>query len=180
MPRSKCLSVRALYTSWDLKDKWELTRQSWEKSVPGSGNSTWESQVRSGTWKTVLMTAATWGGREGSGWETGVTSLEHLLYSLSVCMCVCEWLHLLSILFFNCFHILLYVVIDYLFPLPYHVLLCECTINLSTLLLMGIWVVSSLGMFPIMLLFLYNLLFGCSFLLLLKYHWFTTLCYQRG
>ena len=85
-------------------------------------------------------------------------------------MCVCEWLHLLSILFFNCFHILLYVVIDYLFPLPYHVLLCKCTINLSTLLLMGIWVVSSLGMFPIMLLFLYNLLFGCSFLLLLKYH----------
>lgn len=47
-------------------------------------------------------------------------------------------------LVFNCFHILLYVVRDYLFPLPYHVLLCECTINLSTLLLMGIWVVSSL------------------------------------
>ena len=50
-------------------------------------------------------------------------------------MRVCEWLHLLSILYFNCFHILLYVVIDYLFPLPYHVLLYECTINLSTLLL---------------------------------------------
>ena len=48
-------------------------------------------------------------------------------------------------LVFNFFHILLYVVRDYLFPLPYHVLLCECTINLSTLLLMGIWVVSCLS-----------------------------------
>ena len=66
-------------------------------------------------------------------------------------------------LVFNCFHILLYVVIDYLFPLPYHVLLCECTINSSTLLLIGIWVVSSLGVFPVVLLFLYNLIFGCSF-----------------
>ena len=143
-----------------------------------------KSQVRSGTWKTVLMTAATWGGREGPGWETGVTSLEHLsfilkyiLYSLSVCVWMAPFT---KYLVFNCFHILLYVVIDYLFPLPYHVVLCECTINLSTLLLMGIWVVSSLGVFPMVLLFLYNLLFGCSFLLLLKYHWFTTLYYQRG
>lgn len=64
-------------------------------------------------------------------------------------------------MFFKYFHISLHVVVGHLFSLPYHVALCEwTTICLSILLLMGILVVSSLGVFSKELLFLYMLLFA--------------------